>query len=70
MGSLEDYAIEIGVERGTEKTMLKNITNLMENLSVSAEEAFRLLKVPETEWTELRTKLAAREQTPPGDSAR
>ena len=84
MGSLEDYAIEIGVERGiqkgikqgieqgiekgrkegfeegSEKTMLKNIATLMENLSVSADEAFRMLGVPKDKQMAFRTKLALR----------
>ena len=61
MGSLEDYAIEIGVERGRkeehEKTSLDYIANLMESLSISADEAFRMLKVPKDEQKEYRTKL-------------
>ncbi len=74
--SFTRYAIEVGFERGFKQgfeqeferglkegywqVMLRHVSALMENLSVSAEEAFRLLKVPETEWAELRTKLAAR----------
>ena len=70
--SLTRYAIEVGFERGfkigferglaeeRERVTLRHVSALMESLSVSAEEAFRLLKVPETEWAELRTKLAAR----------
>ena len=84
--SFTRYAIEVGFERGFKQgfeqeferglkegywqVMLRHVSALMENLSVSAEEAFRMLKVPETEWAELRTKLAARGQTPLGDSAR
>ena len=60
MGSLEDYAIEIGVERGVEKRGFADVVNLMQSLSVTLEEAFRILKVPKDEQDDFRNMLAAR----------
>ncbi len=80
MGSLEDYAIQIGVERGrkegielgvergrkqgielgVEKTKLDDIANLMKNLSLTLDEVFRALDVPENEQDGYRAKLALR----------
>ena len=61
--SLTRYAIEIGFIRGYKmeyyKTKLHNIAALMETLSLTMEEACRVLKVPEDKWDELRTGLPA-----------
>ena len=56
MGSLEDYAIQIGVE----KRGFADVVNLMQSLSVTLEEAFRILKVPKDEQDDFRNMLAAR----------
>ena len=56
MGSLEDYAIQIGVE----KRGFADVVNLMQSLSVTLEEAFRILKVPKDEQGDFRSMLAAR----------
>ena len=68
MCDLEDYAIQIGVERGIkqgrreerENTKLDDIANLMKNLSLTVDEALRVLEVPDNEHAGYRAKLAAR----------
>ncbi len=68
MCDLEDYAIQIGVERGIkqgrreerENTKLDDIANLMKNLSLTVDEALRVLEVPDSEHAGYRAKLAAR----------
>ncbi len=72
MCDLEDYAIQIGVERGIkqgielgrreerENTKLDDIASVMEGLSYSLDEAFRLLKIPKDEQDGYRAKFALR----------
>ena len=56
MGSLEEYAIQIGAER----TKFDDIVRIMKNLSLSLDEAFRALEVPKSEQDAFRNMLATR----------
>lgn len=46
---IERKGIEVGEERGTKKTKLQDIQNLMKNLKLSMEQAMTALEVPEAE---------------------
>ena len=51
-----------GMEKGRETERLDMIRALMQSMNTSAEEAMRLLKVPEAEWTKYKELLANAEK--------
>ena len=49
MCNLSDGIEKIGEERGTKKTKLQDIQNLMKNMKISLEQAMAVLEVPEAD---------------------
>ena len=49
--------IERGIERGTENTRLADIKNIIEFLKVSAEQAMRIIGIPESDFDKYLSKL-------------
>lgn len=54
--------VQQGMEKGRETERLDMIRALMQSMNTSAEEAMRLLKVPESEWTKYKELLANAEK--------
>ena len=55
-------AMQQGMEKGRETERLDMIRALMQSMNTSAEEAMRLLKVPESEWPKYKELLANAEK--------
>ncbi len=49
-----DHGVEKGTEIGTEKKQIEDISNLMDSMKLSAEQAMAALKIPEVDWAKYR----------------